>query len=150
MVQLNYQYTDNVIIGNRACTLVFDIYVPELALAIEYNGEYHYTSISMYPKDVVTIVLVIRNYHSQTVHLSYVSRYDEVESVKRRDKYKQQHCQNQGITLIVVPYWWDKKVESVVKTIHLARPDIQFPPELMNGTRISMQVPKQLRQLKCA
>ncbi len=37
---------------------------------------------------------------------------------------KQDLCHNYGITLIVVPFWWDKTVETVVQMIQLARPDI--------------------------
>ena len=29
-----------------------------------------------------------------------------------------------GITLIEVPYWWDKKADSLAATIYRARPDV--------------------------
>jgi len=46
-----------------------------------------------------------------------------------------------GITLIVIPYWWNKSPESVAKMIHLARPDIPFPKELLAGDPIPNEIP---------
>ncbi len=51
-------------------------------------------------------------------------------------------CSEDGITLIVVPYWWDQTIESLVHTIHAMRPDISLPRSLMKtGSDIPMQVP---------
>ncbi len=53
-------------------------------------------------------------------------------------------CEQSGITLIVVPFWWDKSMESLVGTIASARPDI-----IMNrkaGDVIPMEMPPQLPQ----
>ncbi len=52
------------------------------------------------------------------------------------------------MTLITIPYWWDKKVESVVKTIHISRPDIEMPRSLLNGEAIPVDNPK-MEQYKC-
>ncbi len=98
--------------------------MPSLALAFEYNGEYHYRSISVYP---------------MTISHPYITRYSEVSVVQERDRFKQLVCKNCGIHLIVVPYWWDKTVESVVHTIAAFRPDTQLP----EGDTIPMEIPKQ-------
>ncbi len=70
--------------------------MPTLALAFEYNGEQHY---------------------------QYVSVYTDLDIVQQRDRTKELICINNGITLIVVPFWWDRTVESLVATIHDVRPD---------------------------
>lgn len=33
-------------------------------------------------------------------------------------------CKEVGITLIEIPYWWDKKLPSLCATIYNSRPDI--------------------------
>ncbi len=56
---------------------------------------------------------------------------------------KQKFCSDFGITLLVVPYWWNRYLESVAKTIHVTRPDITLPQELVKGDVISTVVPQQ-------
>ncbi len=46
--------------------------------------------------------------------------------------------------MIVIPFWWDKKIESVVHTIRMTRPDIMLPPTLLSkGDPIPLDMPKQ-------
>ncbi len=45
-------------------------------------------------------------------------------------------CSANGITLIVVPYWWDNTIESVAATIHKVRPDISLSSTLLHGKPI--------------
>jgi len=59
-----------------------DIFVPDLSLAFEYNGEYHYKSVVV---------------------------FNDVSTVQKRDKFKRDFCFQCGITLITIPFWWDKK-----------------------------------------
>ncbi len=63
--------------------------------------------------------------------------------VKQRDEVKQLLCDKNGITLIVVPYWWNKSMESVAQTIHMMRPDIKISPYLLKGDPISNYTPPQ-------
>ncbi len=73
-------------------------------------------------------------------------RYDDVTAVQRRDKSKQIVCNTMGITLLVVPYWWDMKIESLAQTIHIARPDIVLPSSLLNmafSSAIPTKMPQQ-------
>jgi ATP-dependent DNA ligase len=65
------------------------------------------------------------------------------EERKLLDQYKNRICKENGIlnnflgslkkigiTLIEVPYWWDRKYESLASTIYSQRPDLfTFPPE---------------------
>jgi hypothetical protein len=85
-----------------------------------------------------------------------------VEERKLRDNLKAQICKNHGntlilidfltfylgVTLIEVPYWWDRKKASLEATIHSHRPDLfsQSPP----GKEIAVTPPNttQRRSLK--
>jgi hypothetical protein len=39
---------------------------------------------------------------------------------------KAKFCKHSGITLITVPFWWDRRVESLAATIQKYRPDIEL------------------------
>ncbi len=56
--------------------------------------------------------------------------------IQQRDAFKISVCQQNGITLMVVPYWWDKKEESLAQSLHKCRPDIPIDPELLVGNEI--------------
>ncbi len=108
-------------------SLTFLIFIPNLALAFEYNGEHHYRSVSMYPTLQDCILL---------------NRFEVLEKVQQNDQVKRQICDNNGITLLVIPYWWDKTKESLAQTLHAVRPDISLPAALLKGDVISSIVPK--------
>jgi hypothetical protein len=74
--------------------------VPNLALAFEYNGEQHYRDLPIYAKNL--------------------------DRQKHLDKRKDEELKEYGITLITIPYWWDKTEESLMATIHYCRPDIIY------------------------
>jgi len=76
----------------------FDIFLPSLSLAFEYQGEQHY--------------------HWVPSLGSSPSLYQQ------RDERKRKLCVLYGITLIVVPYWWSMTVESLIATIIQQRPDL--------------------------
>ncbi len=58
--------------------------------------------------------------------------YPELEKIQKRDKFKQFICEKNGITMIVIPYWWNKSIDTVSYLIHSVRPDIsQSNPETM-------------------
>jgi len=86
-----------------------DIFIPEYSLALEYNGEYHFKQVPV---------------------------HGDVEMIKKRDLHKEIMCTENGYTLIVIPFWWDKTIESVAQTIHLARPDIIIPDSYLQGVPI--------------
>ncbi len=68
-----------------------DIFLPKEQLAFEYQGEHHF-------KDV---------YHLGTLWQQ-----------KQRDEEKRISCMENEITLIEVPYWWNKETSSLASTIH--------------------------------
>ena len=69
----------------------FDIFMIERNIAIEYHGKQHYEDIP--------------------------SRFSPVETYKHRDVEKQKLCSEHGIQLIVIPYWWDNKLDSLKETL---------------------------------
>ena len=82
-----------------------DVYIPELQLAFEYNGEHHYRDIPA---------------------------FGPVELYKRRDEEKMQICKDLRITLVTVPYWWDETTDSLLTLIINENPKLE--PSLINKT----------------
>lgn len=74
-----------------------DVYIPELHLAIEYQGEQHY----------------------KTLYFS-----GDQSQQRKRDEEKWNACKKAGITLVEVPYWWDCSIASLAATISNARPEL--------------------------
>ena len=74
-----------------------DIFLPEKNLAFEYQGEHHYRDIYAFGPQWM--------YHE-------------------RDTEKKQICDQKGITLIEIPYWWDYSKESLISVIGRHRPDL--------------------------
>jgi hypothetical protein len=69
----------------------FDIFVPKYSLAFEYQGEHHYSP-------------------------TYIFNSGQ-QNFQERDLQKAQACKQFGISLITVPFWWDKKQSSLHATI---------------------------------
>jgi hypothetical protein len=66
------------------------IFVPELSLALEYQGESHY-------KDNI---------------------FGSSERRSHCDLEKKEMCAKYGITLVEIPHWWDSKIESLQATLY--------------------------------
>jgi len=60
-------------------------------------------------------------------------------STKDLDKEKQKLCKQNGITLIEIPYWWDKQLSSLISTIHQQRKDLIFDCNIKEGNPIPMR-----------
>jgi len=106
-------------------TVELDLYIPSLKLAFEYQGEQHY--------------------HQK--HFGWTSLFDR----QQKDQEKFKECQRQGITLIEIPYWWDRRKESLIATIRLWRPELLVRySAFIHGIRsISREVPSTLATGGC-
>ena len=69
----------------------FDVFVIGRNIAFEYHGEQHYEEL--------------------------VSGFAPLEMYKNRDQEKEKICSDHGIQLIIIPYWWNNKLESLKQTI---------------------------------
>jgi hypothetical protein len=69
-----------------------DIFFPKLKLAFEYQGEHHYSRLNGFVTNL--------------------------ERRQERDVEKKQKCHEMGITLVMIPYWWDKQISTLKATIH--------------------------------
>lgn len=67
-------------------TLPFDIYIKELHLLIEYQGEQHYKPI-------------------RRGHMSEEEAIEQLRLVQYHDKIKYEYCLSHNIPLICIPYW---------------------------------------------
>ena len=94
--------------SNRVMEL--DIYLPNEKLAFEYQGEHHYSDI-----------------------YSLGNKWIQ----KQKDEEKRKLCAENDITLIEIPYWWDKQIPSLVSSIHKQRKDLI--PNNIDGQSISTQ-----------
>ena len=65
----------------------FDIFMIQRNIAIEYHGKHHYEDIPF--------------------------GFANLETYKYRDLEKEKICKQHGIHLIVIPYWWDNKLDSL-------------------------------------
>ena len=65
----------------------FDIFMMNKEIAIEYHGKQHYEDIP--------------------------TGFANLETYKYRDLEKEKLCAEHGIQLIVIPYWWDNKLDSL-------------------------------------
>ena len=91
----DYQHPD--LRFDSGTKMQLDIYVQDLHLAFEYQGQHHYHNLySFGPQD----------------DSSY------------RDEQKRKACSERGITLIEVPYWLDFHQHSLAGTIKLKRSEL--------------------------
>mmetsp|Transcript_6923 Transcript_6923/g.7591 ORF Transcript_6923/g.7591 Transcript_6923/m.7591 type:complete len:459 (-) Transcript_6923:50-1426(-) len=81
-------------------TVLADIFVPDLKLIFEYQGEHHYGDSN---------------------------KYGPSTGQQTRDADRRSRCQKRGLTIINIPYWWeDGDMDTLSATIVHYRPDIQL------------------------
>ncbi len=88
-----------------------------------------------------TITNMYQCIHSMLLQLT--ERHDDLKSVQHRDKLKQMLCEHFGISLITIPFWWNKTIESVALAIHAIRPDLSIPLFMLKGVKLA-NMPKQI------
>jgi hypothetical protein len=92
-----------------------------LSLAFEYQGETHYFSSHIFGK---------------------------ASTRQQRDEVKRSFAKQLGITLISIPFWWDKSPNSLASTIQLHRPDVKMTGNLQFTSPIPSQMPPKLNRFK--
>src|ERR1700722_2035485 len=92
-----------------------DIFLPTENLVFEYQGKHHYFD-----------VYVFGNLLEKTL----------------RDKEKKNACLEFGLTLIEVPYWWDKNSSSLLAVIKQKRIDLFQKINLLEGVPIPLHPPE--------
>ncbi len=45
---------------------------------------------------------------------------------------------------MVIPYWWNKSIESIAILLRRLRPDLIISPHFLNGSEISPNAPKKI------
>jgi hypothetical protein len=96
------------------------VYIPSYGVAFEYHGEYHYHG--QHPK-----YPSYRKSEGKFSNASDVSFVQDGHPDQRAaiDQTKIYLCQQAGITLIEVPYWWNRQPETLAATLVLHRPDLE-------------------------
>ncbi len=109
---MNYSRND-LVFNDTKRPMQLDIFIPAHNLGFEFNGKQHYTHHYL---------------------------FGAVNAQQKRDKEKQQVCTAKGITLIIIPYWWDMQQGSLLATLHKCRPDI-VPAQDTSVTMIPLESP---------
>jgi hypothetical protein len=94
-IHLNYYHPELRFSGSQKL-MQLDIYIPKYEICLEYQGIQHFE----------------RN-----------GRYDGFYSQQNRDIEKKIACNNLGITIVYIPYWWDFKKASLIATIAETAPE---------------------------
>ena len=76
----------------------FDIFIPNKKIAFEYHGKHHFEEIPQL--------------------------FSGLENSISRDNEKAKLCEKFGISLIIIPYWWNNSIDSLKQTIKSEIPDI--------------------------
>ena len=71
----------------------FDFYLPDLKLAIEYDGEQHFMPVSRFGGE------------------------EQFLRIQKRDKFKNEYCKNNNITLIRIPYYEKDNITNIIHEI---------------------------------
>jgi hypothetical protein len=104
------------LLSNFFTLLTPTILLPNLSLALEFQGNHHYVT-----------------------HF-----FGDVSVRQRRDQAKVKFASQFGITVISIPFWWDKSPSSLASTIQYYRPDINIPGKEVPP--IPLQMPARFKE----
>jgi len=97
--------------------------MPRLKLGFEYQGEHHFMNLD---DPVFTTEVSLRQGIRLFSKVFLSSPPDTNSRLVEFDRQKRALCEARGITLIDVPYWWQREEQSLASTIASARPDLKL------------------------
>jgi ATP-dependent DNA ligase len=118
-----YRHPDMISPSGHAYEL--DFFFPQLNIAVEYQ-----VSLTCY---FMFTLFQGQQHFRNVMHFHHAGTLDEGKS---RDMTKSALCKQKGITLIEIPYWWDRSYESLAATVYSYRPDVFLEPQ--TGTPIPL------------
>eukprot|EP00026_Physarum_polycephalum_P004999 Phypoly_transcript_05025.p1 GENE.Phypoly_transcript_05025~~Phypoly_transcript_05025.p1 ORF type:complete len:652 (+),score=87.56 Phypoly_transcript_05025:291-1958(+) len=113
-VKEDYQHPDLMYEPSKE-HIQFDIYLPKEQVAIEYQGQHHYTEVSYFGAQ---------------------------KFIRDRDEAKRKKCAAAGVKLIEIPHWWDNERASLRATLHKHHPFLF--PDAGDGTPIPDKAPQRV------
>eukprot|EP01114_Cavostelium_apophysatum_P024919 TRINITY_DN9974_c0_g1_i2.p1 TRINITY_DN9974_c0_g1~~TRINITY_DN9974_c0_g1_i2.p1 ORF type:complete len:144 (+),score=26.97 TRINITY_DN9974_c0_g1_i2:39-434(+) len=93
-----------------------DIYAPTVGVAFEYQGQQHYAASPPRNPDVNSFDNPSSLLPTSTSPDPF-DMFGDAKSRYERDDEKAKACEENGIRLIYVPYWWDRSETSLLATI---------------------------------
>jgi hypothetical protein len=93
-VETNYRHPE-ITNPKTKCRLELDVFLPSLSLAFEYQGKQHY---------------------------QWHFKFGAPNEQQSRDNEKRETCNQHGITLVEVPFWWDLSRNFLADVIRQQRP----------------------------
>jgi len=94
-----------------------DYYLPNLAMAFEFQGVQHYNETPI---------------------------YGAVKLRLKKDEEKEERCKEKGISLILVPFWWNRSREQLLKTLLDKRPDLESElQKFLKGAVMTSGIPEE-------
>jgi hypothetical protein len=96
----------------------FDVFIPSLSIAFEYQGQHHYSA-------------------------DFIIGSPEERGLGR-DKEKKALSSEYGITLVTIPYWWRKDIQSLMATVWEIRPDL-IETRPTNASKIPLFAPQKTK-----
>lgn len=109
---MNYVHP-NIVFPVTSGRMEFDVFIPKHQLALEFQGQHHY---------------------------SWTPLYGDPFLQQQRDQMKRTICKEAGITIVDVPFWWDRKKGSLMATLSSVRPELVTAPP--GAKPISTELPK--------
>lgn len=70
------------------------------------------------------VVLTVASEYQGEQHYHEVPIFGPLEVMQRRDAEKRRLCEEMGVRLVEVPYWWDGQLASLACTLHRRFPTL--------------------------
>jgi hypothetical protein len=109
-ITTNYRHPE-LVFSESNSKMELDIFIPATNLAFEYQ---------------VCQQEIANSFLQGEQHFAWHFKFGSPKQQKEHDQQKREACQQAGISLVEVPYWWDLSASSLVLFIKTCRPDLSF------------------------